>query len=135
LEFGHVDNTKGEPPAEVEEHFQGSARLQPLSSPFADGPGVFAVHFDAGGRTKPHTHREGQLLVISSGKGIIGSRDGRRVVEAGDVVAVMPEEWHWHGATPNTPMTHITIQRQGPDSIDWDVDEGDWASGYEEETP
>ncbi|MDQ4096253.1 MAG: cupin domain-containing protein [Actinomycetota bacterium] len=135
MEFGRVDNTKGEPPAEVAEHFQGSARLQRLSSPFADGPDVFAVHFDAGGRTKPHTHKDGQLLVIASGKGIIGGRGGRQVVEAGDVVAVMPGEWHWHGATPSAPMTHVTVQMSGPDSIDWDVDEGNWASGYEEETP
>ena len=24
-------------------------------------------------------------------------------------------------------MTHLTVQMAGPDSIDWDVDEGDWA--------
>jgi hypothetical protein len=27
-------------------------------------------------------------------------------------------------------MTHVTVQMAGPDSIDWDVDEGDWAEGY-----
>jgi hypothetical protein len=27
-------------------------------------------------------------------------------------------------------MTHVTVQMTGPGSIDWDVDEGDWASGY-----
>ncbi len=132
MEVGRVDNTKGEPPAEVAEHFQGHARLQPLTSPFTDGPDVFAVHFEPGGRTKPHTHRAGQLLVIAAGKGLVGTRDGRRMVEAGDVVAVMPGEWHWHGATPSTAMTHITVQMRGPDSVDWNVDEGDWASAYED---
>jgi quercetin dioxygenase-like cupin family protein len=132
VEFGRVDDTKGDPPAEVAEHFQGRARLQRLPAAFPDEMDIFAVHFEPGGRTKPHVHPDGQLLVIAAGKGIIGSRDGRRVVEAGDVVAVMPDEWHWHGATPSTPMTHITIQMPGPDSIDWNVDEGDWASGYED---
>jgi hypothetical protein len=28
-------------------------------------------------------------------------------------------------------MTHVTVQMRGPDSIDWDVDEGDWAQGYD----
>lgn len=132
MEVGRIDNTEGEPPAEVAEHFQGNARLQRLTSPFPDGPDVFAVHFDPGGRTKPHTHGKGQLLVIADGRGIIGTREGRRVVEAGDVVAVMPDEWHWHGATPTTAMTHVTVQMRGPDSVDWEVDEGDWASGYED---
>ena len=53
------------------------------------------------------------------------------MVEAGDVVAVMPGEWHWHGATPTTAMTHVTVQQRGPDSVDWDVDEGDWATGFD----
>jgi hypothetical protein len=28
-------------------------------------------------------------------------------------------------------MTHVTVQMAGPDSIDWDVDQGDWAEGYD----
>lgn len=55
---------------------------------------------------------------------------GRRVVEPGDVVAVSAGEWHWHGGAPDSPMTHLTVQMTGPGSIDWDVDEGDWAVGY-----
>lgn len=131
MQVGHVDDTEGEPPAEVAEHFEGHARLQRLPNPFAEGPDVFAVHFDPGGRTRPHTHRAGQLLVIASGRGVVGTSEGRRVVAEGDVVAVMPGEWHWHGATPGSPMTHVTVQMRGPDSIDWDVQEGDWARGYD----
>jgi quercetin dioxygenase-like cupin family protein len=132
VEFQHVDNTEGEAPAELMAHFQGEARLQPFPSPFPDGPAVFAVHFQPGGRTKPHTHRFGQILHVTAGKGIIGSGDGRRVVGPGDVVVVMPDEWHWHGASPDSPMTHVTVQLTGPDSVDWDVEEGDWARGYTE---
>ena len=132
MEFGRTDSTQGELPQEYPEHFQGTARIQPFTTPFEAGPAVFAVHFDPGGRTKPHVHRSGQVLIVTSGKGIIGNVDGRREVEAGDIVTVQPEEWHWHGATPTSPMTHVTVQMTGADSVDWDVEERDWASGYGE---
>ena len=43
------------------------------------------------------------------------------------MVVAGPGEWHWHGAAPDSPMTHVTVQMAGADSIDWDVDEADWA--------
>jgi quercetin dioxygenase-like cupin family protein len=132
MDYEHVDDTTGEPPAEWPEHFQGEARIQPFPNPFPeDGAAVFAVHFGAGGRSRPHTHRHGQMLVVVSGKGVVGDRTGRRTVAPGDVVVAHPGEWHWHGAAPDSPMTHVTVQMAGPDSIDWDVDEGDWAEGYD----
>ncbi len=131
MHFDRVDPTRGDPPEELAEHFQGDARLQRFPNPFpADGPAVFAVHFRPGGRSRPHVHRNGQVLHISAGRGIVGTRSGRQEVEAGDMVVVMPDEWHWHGATPDSPMTHVTVQMSGPDSVDWDVEEGDRAGGY-----
>lgn len=130
MHFDHVDATTGEPPAEHPVHFQGNATIQPFVTPLPDGPAVFAVHFQPGGRTRPHTHRHGQLLHVVAGEGLVGDRSGRRVVGPGDVVTVMAGEWHWHGATPSSAMTHMTVQTTGPDSVDWDVDEGDWAGGY-----
>ncbi|MGH9285884.1 MAG: cupin domain-containing protein, partial [Acidimicrobiales bacterium] len=128
MEFDRLDSTKGGPPAEMLDRFEGRARLQPLTSPFAGGPPVFAVHFEAGARTRPHVHRDGQLLHIAAGTGVIGGIDGRRRVHAGDVVSVMPGEWHWHGAAPESAMTHLTIQMAGEGSIDWDVDPRDWGA-------
>jgi quercetin dioxygenase-like cupin family protein len=128
MDYDHVDPTIGEPPAEWPEHFEGRARIQPFPNPFpVDGAAVFAVHFEAGGRSRPHTHRNGQMLVVTAGRGVVGDRSGRRTVEAGDIIVARPGEWHWHGAAPDSPMTHVTVQMAGPDSIDWDVDEGDWA--------
>lgn len=133
MEIERIDSSAGEPPGEWPDHFQGYAKIQRLPNPFPEGPAVFAVHFDAGGRSRPHTHAAGQLLHITSGRGIVGGRSGRLMVEAGDVVTTGPGEWRWHGAAPDSPMTQITVQLNGPDAIDWDVDEGDWASGYGEE--
>ena len=130
MQVGHVDDTQGEPPGEYPDHFQGRAKLQRLPNPFAEGgPAVFAVHFEPGGRTKPHVHRSGQFLHVVSGRGVVGDRSGRRQVGPGDVVVGLPGDWHWHGAAPDSPMTHMTVQVNG-DPVDWDVDEGDWADGY-----
>ncbi len=128
VDYDRIDDSVGEPPGEWPEHFEGRAKIQPFPNPFpTDGAAVFAVHFDAGGRSRPHTHKHGQMLIVTFGRGVVGDRSGRRTVEAGDVVVAAPGEWHWHGAAPDSPMTQVTVQMAGPDSIDWDVDEGDWA--------
>ena len=130
MQFDHVDRAQGRLPDEYEPHFQGQARIQPLTSLFGKRPAVSAVHFEAGGRTRPHVHRSGQVLAVTWGEGIVADGAGRRVVRAGDVVTVEPDEWHWHGGTPTTGMTHLTVQVAEPGDVDWDVDEGDWASAY-----
>ncbi len=129
MEFDHVDASMGEPPGEHPRHFQGDARLQSLPNPFPDRTSVFAVHFEAGGRTRPHAHRSGQMLVITEGHGLVGDASGRRLVGPGDVVVAGPGEWHWHGATPTSPMTHVTVQLAS-DTTDWGVEERDWADDY-----
>ena len=132
MDTARIDAAAGEPPAEITDHFQGSARLQQLPLPFAGHTSVFAVHFEPGGRSKPHVHPHGQLLVITAGRGLVGSDSGVTVVGPGDVVASAPGEWHWHGATPDSPLTHLTVQPAVADSVDWDVDERDWATTYHE---
>jgi quercetin dioxygenase-like cupin family protein len=126
MDSERIDETKGEPPAEWPQNFQGEAVLQVLPTPFTADPMVFAVHFRPGGRTRPHVHGAGQMLVVTSGRGVVANESSRRLVEAGDVVAVMPGEWHWHGATPDSAMTHVTVQL-AEGGTDWDVDERDWA--------
>ncbi len=130
MNFDHDDQTAGDMPEQYRPHFQGVARFQFFESPFEPGPAVFAVHFDAGARTKPHVHHSGQVMYITDGEGIVADKSGRRVVRPGDVVTVDRDEWHWHGATPQTPMTHFTVQMPGSDDVEWDVDGGDWATGY-----
>ncbi|MGH9280572.1 MAG: cupin domain-containing protein [Acidimicrobiales bacterium] len=130
MEFDRIDHTQGQLPPEYQPHFQGEARFQRFTSPFGDQPAVFAVHFEAGARTRPHLHRSGQVLHVTAGEGIVATEDGRRTVGPGDVVTVEPGEWHWHGGTPSSAMTHLTVQVAIPGDVDWDVEEGDWASDY-----
>ncbi|MGH9082398.1 MAG: cupin domain-containing protein [Acidimicrobiales bacterium] len=131
MDFGTDDRDRGDMPEAFAPHFEGTARFQHFESPFEAGPAVFAVHFQAGARTKPHVHHSGQVLYVTRGEGVVSDRAGRHVVRAGDVVTVGRDEWHWHGGTPESAMSHLTVQMPGSGDVEWDVDEGDWASGYD----
>jgi quercetin dioxygenase-like cupin family protein len=30
-------------------------------------------------------------------------------IRSGDIVHALPDEWHWHGATPDDFMTHLSV--------------------------
>ena len=85
---------------------------------------LLVVSFETGGRTRPHIHAVDQILQIVSGHGIVATGSERRFVEPGDVVLIPSGEWHWHGAAPDSAMTHISIKRFAP--TDWTVEERDW---------
>lgn len=129
MEFDRPDTSAGSLPEQYADAFEGTARFQPVASPFPDGPSVMFVHFDAGGRTRPHVHHQGQVLHIVSGRGVVADGSGPRVVEPGDTVTVGPDEWHWHGGLPGSAMSHLVVQYPGAD-VSFEVDERDWADGY-----
>lgn len=70
----------------------------------------FWVSFEPGGRTNWHRHTGTQILLIVEGTGRV-QREGEpaRGVTAGDAVSIAPGEKHWHGAAPDTAMTHVAI--------------------------
>lgn len=67
------------------------------------------IHFSAGSRNKFHTHTSDQILVITSGTGIVATDAEEVTVNEGDVVMIPAGENHWHGAPGATAMSHITI--------------------------
>ncbi|QSX32356.1 cupin domain-containing protein [Shewanella avicenniae] len=68
------------------------------------------VTFQPGARTAWHLHPAGQHMVITSGVALTGTRDGKIITaKAGDSVWCPPNLEHWHGATPDAPMTHLVI--------------------------
>jgi quercetin dioxygenase-like cupin family protein len=71
------------------------------------------VSFGSGARNKFHIHTSDQILIITSGTGVVATRSEERTVNAGDVVLIPAGEDHWHGAPGSTPMAHITIQAKG----------------------
>lgn len=94
--------------------FTGRVRIDPLFVP-ADPARVTGslVTFEPGARTAWHTHPLGQTLIVTAGCGL-AQREGEpiQVIRPGDVVWFSPGEKHWHGAAPNTAMSHIAIQEK-----------------------
>jgi 4-carboxymuconolactone decarboxylase len=95
----------------VAENFTGSVRVDPLFQAIAPARTSGAlVTFEPGARTAWHTHPLGQILIVTAGTGRV-QRWGDPVEEIhqGDVVWIPPGQKHWHGASPNSSMTHIAI--------------------------
>lgn len=98
--------------------FTGVVHLDTLIAGVAE-PGALAmlkVRFTPGARTAWHQHPAGQVLHVVDGTGRVQERGGPvREIRQGDSVAAGAGVWHWHGAGPETFMTHIAVQVAGPD--------------------
>ena len=105
------------------ESFSGAVRVDPLF-PKPQGPthatGSY-VTFEPGARTAWHTHPAGQTLVVTAGVGRVQRwGDAVQEIRPGDVVWIPPGQRHWHGATPNTAMTHMAITELADGkAVDW----------------
>jgi 4-carboxymuconolactone decarboxylase len=116
-------------PALRSEYFDGLVHMQELYRPDGDGEEseLTAVFFDTGARTTPHTHEGAQVLQVISGRCLIVIEEERRIVESGDFVIVPRGVWHWHGATREGAMCHISIKLPG--RTNWSVPRRAWAAG------
>ncbi len=75
---------------------------------------MLGVRFEPGARTDWHSHPEGQVLYVVSGAGRVQEDDGTTVeISVGDVVYTEPGTVHWHGATQQSPMMHLSITTGG----------------------
>lgn len=102
--------------------FSGQVRIDPLFNQHAPErvQGV-SVTFEPGARTAWHTHPLGQILFVTFGFGRVQRWGGPiEEIHPGDVVWIPPGEKHWHGASPQTGMTHIGLQEvQNDKMVDW----------------
>ncbi len=101
------------------EWFTGTVWKDPImTAPEPARMRALKVTFTPRARTAWHTHPLGQTLYVLSGVGRIGLRNGEvRVIKAGDTVWIPPGEEHWHGAGPDTMMSHIAIQEAQDDTV------------------
>jgi quercetin dioxygenase-like cupin family protein len=131
MNIAHIDKAQAQTNPQLKSHFEGEVRTQRLfHADTGNGNEMLMVFFSPGGRTHPHIHKQGQILHITEGKGIVATDTEKRVVTAGDVVVIPPGAWHWHGATPDSAMSHLAIQ--GPEGdIMWDVEMKDWSTNYQ----
>jgi quercetin dioxygenase-like cupin family protein len=104
------------------EYFTGKVTIEPIVQPEGTRRVAAAnVSFAPGARTAWHTHPLGQTLMVTSGQGL-AQREGGPIekIRPGDVVWFPPGEKHWHGAAPDSAMTHIAIQEaQDGKTVDW----------------
>lgn len=102
--------------------FTGQVRIDPLFNPSApDRVQGARVSFDPGARTAWHTHPLGQTLIVTAGHGRV-QRAGGPVehIQTGDVVCFAAGERHWHGAAPDSAMTHIALHEvKDGKVVDW----------------
>ena len=94
-----------------ESYFSGKVRID---APFQTTPparvGGATVTFEPGARTAWHTHPLGQTLIVIQGRGWVQELGKEiQVINVGDIVWIPEGVKHWHGATPDTAMTHIAI--------------------------
>jgi quercetin dioxygenase-like cupin family protein len=68
------------------------------------------VVFEPGARNNWHTHPGGQILVVTAGTGYYQEKGKPiQLLRKGDVVKILPDVEHWHGASAESEFTHIAI--------------------------
>jgi quercetin dioxygenase-like cupin family protein len=105
-----------------EDWFTGIVRIDPLFQTETPARTAGAnVTFEPGARTAWHTHPLGQTLIVTFGSGLVQRWGGPiEEIHPGDVIWFQANEKHWHGAKPDTAMTHIAIQEQlDGKAVDW----------------
>ena len=95
------------------ESFTGRAWFGPMAPPGDSSElNVLGVGFEPGARTHWHSHPGGQVLYCVSGQGLVANEHGERTtLTTGDTVQIPSDEVHWHGASPDAPMVHLSITR------------------------
>jgi len=91
--------------------FIGSARIDPVwpADENINASGGY-VTFEPGARSAWHSHPAGQHLVVTFGVGLTQEwGKAVQIIRPGDVIWCPPGVKHWHGASPNTAMTHLAI--------------------------
>jgi quercetin dioxygenase-like cupin family protein len=96
-----------------------------------DGTDIALVHFAPSARTRWHRHPGGQFLYGVTGRGRVRTR-GRHgyVIEPGDVIHVRPDDWHFHGGAPDSPLVHVAVNGGGAPEWGDHVTEEEYAEGF-----
>ncbi len=104
------------------ETFTGTVYVQPLAAKNENNNfSVASVTFEAGARAFWHTHPAGQTILVTAGQGLYQEKGKAvRPLNKGDVVLCDPDIEHWHGASPNSSMTHVVITNyKGEAQVNW----------------
>jgi len=103
-------------------NFTGNVWVNMLTSvDTANSTFVGNVTFAPKARSNWHRHPSGQILLVTDGLGYYQEKGQPvRQIRKGDVIKCPPYIAHWHGASRDNTMTHITL---GPDNgkgpVEW----------------
>lgn len=104
------------------ENFAGTVYVQPLAPKNENNNfSIASVTFEPGARANWHTHPAGQTILVTAGRGLYQEKGKSiRTLNKGDVILCSPDIEHWHGASPETAMTHVVITNyKGDSQVDW----------------
>lgn len=95
----------------ISDNFTGTAWVNYLAqNDTIHNVNMGSVTFEAGARTNWHSHKGGQILIVTQGIGLYQERGNPvQTIERGQIVKCPPEVEHWHGASPEHAMSHIAI--------------------------
>jgi quercetin dioxygenase-like cupin family protein len=102
----------------VEANFSGDAYLKMV---FTDekplNTSIGNVTFAPGSRNNWHSHKVGQVLLVTGGEGWY-QEEGKaaQLIKKGDVVNIPPNVKHWHGATKDSWFVHLAMT---PGETEW----------------
>lgn len=73
-----------------------------------------SVTFQPRARSNWHAHPGGQILLITEGVAYYQEKGtAKKTVQTGETITCLANVEHWHGASPEGSMTHMTV---GPNS-------------------
>lgn len=81
-----------------------------------------SVTFQPGARSNWHIHPVGQVLIVTEGAGRTAEWGKPfQEVKAGDIIVCPAGVKHWHGASPDSAMTHISIceEKEPGKVVEW----------------
>ncbi len=105
----------GAPNDAFAKYFKGQSYLNMLST---EQVGIGNVTFAPSCRNNWHIHKAknggGQILLVTAGEGYYQEWGSpARKLSAGDVVNILPNVKHWHGAAKNAWFQHLAVEVPG----------------------
>jgi len=71
---------------------------------------VLRYTFEASARTNWHSHAGGQTIIVERGQMRAQERGGTgKLFGSSDTYRTAPNVVHWHGATPDRPLTQVAV--------------------------
>jgi quercetin dioxygenase-like cupin family protein len=104
------------------DYFTGTVYLQMLAQKTENNNySVSSVTFEPGARSNWHTHPAGQTLIVINGKGLYQEKGKPiKTINKGETIICNPDIEHWHGASPESRLTHIAITNdKGEGGVVW----------------